>query len=657
MYEFVSANNYIDNHIQKGFWPKVDGVTEHTELLSQIILDAKRKSRGLIVTLLDLKNAFGEVHHDLIRASLNYHHLPSICTDIFNSIYHGSSIFVAVKNEWTSQLMVERGVLQGDPCSPLMFNLCFNTLMKTLSKPEFKSLGYIWGPPSKTTTCSWLQFADDAVIIASNVKNTQQLLNIFVAWCNWADMLIRLDKCSSFGMMKRNNSFDQIEPGVYVGGSRIPPVPIGGSFTYLGKLFEFDMKNKLAKSEICNKLEQLLKITSNLKVAAQTKLKILKRYIHSQLQFELKIYPLGTTWIEQNMDASCTRHVRSWLDMPISSCINEVMALPAEKCGLNIPSFKDTSEKLWLQKRHSLKTSAHPLMNQLWSETSAKNIPSDELLMVSSNLNQAVKNLKKKQNKSSENMFFSLECQGILSKTVVESVKKANIITWSNTLTIMPEPVYNFARKAMQQQLPTAANLARWKKTSDSSCQLCNSGKPQTNKHVLSNCSSLAALERYKRRHNGILETLADWLASALSSSQSLFVDITSEKFHPVGAVFRATARPDTVIRHDSELFVLELTVCHESNLMPSKAYKLNKYKNLSHHLNNEYKHYTIRLFTLEVSTLGFVSDTDEFTTALGLSKLPNNIIQTIIRQALFNSFTIYCDRNNGTVANNLVIR
>src|SRR6218665_376790 len=123
--------------------------------------------------------------------------------------------------------------LQGDPCSPLMFNLCFNTLMKTLSKPEFKSLGYIWGPPSKTTTCSWLQFADDAVIITSNVKNTQHLLNIFVAWCNWADMLIRLDKCSSFGMMKRNNSFDQVEPGVYVGGSRIPPVPIGGSFTYL----------------------------------------------------------------------------------------------------------------------------------------------------------------------------------------------------------------------------------------------------------------------------------------------------------------------------------------------------------------------------------------------------------------------------------------
>src|SRR6218665_77191 len=167
-------------------------------------------------------------------------------------------------------------------------------------------------------------------------------------------------------------------------------------------------------------------------------------------------------------------------------------------------------------------------------------------------------------------MFFFLECQGILSKTVVESVKKANIITWSNTLTIMPEPVYNFARKAMQQQLPTAATLERWKKTSYSSCQLCNSGKPQTNKHVLSNCSSLPALERYKRRHNGILETLADWLASALSSSQRLFAGLTSEKFHPVGAIFKATARPDTVIRHDSELVICFRTHCTPGHCDPT---------------------------------------------------------------------------------------
>lgn len=152
------------------------------------------------------------------------------------------------------------------------------------------------------------------------------------------------------------------------------------------------------------------------------------------------------------MDASCIRHVRYGLDMPTSSCISEVITLPVEKCGLNMLVQEYFRKKLWLQKWHSLKASAHQLMNHLWSETFSKNILSDELLNTSSNLKQATKTLKGKQNTITENMFSSLECQGILTKTVAETFKKAKLITWSNTLTIMPEPVYNFARKAFQQQ-------------------------------------------------------------------------------------------------------------------------------------------------------------------------------------------------------------
>src|SRR6218665_999449 len=55
--------------------------------------------------------------------------------------------------------------------------------------PNRNSKIYIWGPPFKTTTCSWLQFADNAVIIASNMKNSQQLLNIFVVWCSQVQLI------------------------------------------------------------------------------------------------------------------------------------------------------------------------------------------------------------------------------------------------------------------------------------------------------------------------------------------------------------------------------------------------------------------------------------------------------------------------------------
>ena len=108
LYTFLSDNNYVHKNIQKGFWPKSDGLSEHTEMLSHLMYEAKRNMRCLVVTLLDLKNAFGEVHHNLIRASLQFHHVPKMFTKIISNIYSGSKVKIAVNDEWTHQIVVER---------------------------------------------------------------------------------------------------------------------------------------------------------------------------------------------------------------------------------------------------------------------------------------------------------------------------------------------------------------------------------------------------------------------------------------------------------------------------------------------------------------------------------------------------------------------
>ena len=101
LFKFLNDNNYIDKKFQKGFWPKCDGVTEHTEELSHIIRDAKLNNKGLVVTLLDLRNAFGEVNHELIKASLKYHHVPDLFFDLFSNIYHDSLTAITFDNKWT----------------------------------------------------------------------------------------------------------------------------------------------------------------------------------------------------------------------------------------------------------------------------------------------------------------------------------------------------------------------------------------------------------------------------------------------------------------------------------------------------------------------------------------------------------------------------
>ena len=90
-------------------------------------------------------------------------------------------------------------------------------------------------------------------------------------------MVLRLDKCCSYGMAKRNNVFKQTLPGLFSEGKQVPCVAIGEDFCYLGKLYNFEINaSNGAKEFITNKLKALLTETNKLKVRPQTKLKILR---------------------------------------------------------------------------------------------------------------------------------------------------------------------------------------------------------------------------------------------------------------------------------------------------------------------------------------------------------------------------------------------
>ena len=65
--QFLSSNRYIETNIQKGFVDGISGTFEHTSHLAYVINNTQKRQRYLIVTLLDLRNAFGEVHHNLIH--------------------------------------------------------------------------------------------------------------------------------------------------------------------------------------------------------------------------------------------------------------------------------------------------------------------------------------------------------------------------------------------------------------------------------------------------------------------------------------------------------------------------------------------------------------------------------------------------------------
>ena len=146
--------------------------------MSYLINHARIKQRSLVITLLDLKNAFGEVHHSLITEVLNYHHMPEEIQKLISSLYTGFHTSVIRKSFATPFILVGRGVLQVDPLSPLTFNLIFNTFIKYIKSEQFEQFAYRYN--NILTPKHWSQFADDAAVITGLESENQVLLNAFL---------------------------------------------------------------------------------------------------------------------------------------------------------------------------------------------------------------------------------------------------------------------------------------------------------------------------------------------------------------------------------------------------------------------------------------------------------------------------------------------
>ena len=129
IFSFLAKNEFIETEIQKGFTPKISGVFEHTSMMESMIDKARIKQRSVVITLIDLKNAFGEVHHNLIKEVLNRHHIPLSIQTLIYDPYKKCQTFIITDNFTSPAIPVGRGVLQGDCLSPLLFNICFNTFI------------------------------------------------------------------------------------------------------------------------------------------------------------------------------------------------------------------------------------------------------------------------------------------------------------------------------------------------------------------------------------------------------------------------------------------------------------------------------------------------------------------------------------------------
>ena len=305
--------------------------------------------------------------------------------------------------------------------------MSFNTFVQHIKSEKYAQLGF-WKLNKTGIPCNpihWFQFADDAAVISSQENENQILLNRFTVWSQWANMIIRVDKCSSFGIKKRSSKSIQYQPKLFVinqliprielgeyfrylgrcfdfnmmkderhksechtfgikkfgtkavqykpiikiSGQLVPPIEDSESFMYLSKQFNFEMDCTETKIEIFDEIQYYIKKIDLIPINPFSKIRVVESYVYSKFFWRFSIYLLTTRWIHSDLDSIISKYIRKWLQIPISGNISH-LKLPKLQLGIDFCSPSDIYNQCKLTVRRILRTSVNSDIQQLYTKTS-----------------------------------------------------------------------------------------------------------------------------------------------------------------------------------------------------------------------------------------------------------------------------------------------
>lgn len=325
----ITSTNLLSS-AQKGFLPG-DGCGEHIWVADAVLHQA---TPGTTMTWLDLRDAFGSVPHPLIHATLRLHHLPEHFIDIVKDMYDGATCRVRTHTDdglvqTTGDIPVKRGVKQGDPLSPLLFNLALEPLTRMAIQQErpVSCLG---------ENLSALAYADDVLLFSASPDSMQKLLSDADHLLTRMGLSINPQKCGTLTIDKGR----KCKPHQFHlndNSEAIPTLHKGDFYRYLGKSMGFEIQR--TPIETCKQIIQDSYKIGRSKLSGFQKLKAIKTFILPRLSYILRVDPSIPLWALKEVDIAITSVTRGFLHLPVRSSRHYLQGDTNTGClGVLLPS-------------------------------------------------------------------------------------------------------------------------------------------------------------------------------------------------------------------------------------------------------------------------------------------------------------------------------
>ena len=672
---YLRSNHYWDS-TQKGFASATQGCVEHAFCMQEVLHEARSRQVNISVAWLDLKNAFGSIHHRHIQLALRRFSVPPVWSTIIHSLYCSLSARVVSPTWATDYFPYHRGVFQGDPLSPVIFNMVFAPVIAlikaTNTSPYVSRFGVKFGVAA---------YADDLAVVTKSHQKLQGTIDALGPLFLWLGLAFNPKKCVSLSLVHGKLPDPPLQ--LFINLVPIPNLKLEESFKFLGTQIPASGNLQAVFASITSVAEKWWDIISRATITIPAKL-FCFRYSLSRLRWHLTAYDWPLSSVDA-LQAAALRRIRLWVGLPPTANAHVLFSLR----GLALPHLPTIFKSSQISKHAHLASTLDATVSGLHSHRHVDGRSSFDVAAVLSTIRgfcsaedftQEILGPANRQRRGlgflpphsarrlspprrvtrylrEEQDHLSLEATLALpSLTPLWSAIEQDMTNdrhWKAALLGLPDKLLTFALKAAANVLPTNRTLKLWRKLASDACPLCST--MQTLGHVLNGCPVSLTQGRYTFRHDLVLGTVVSALASAVPSlAFHYFFDYLEDtSSYAFSLHFQSNLRPDLIISapDSNRLWIVELTVPLPHRTGTSHALKAAKYASLVQPAS--LVGWAVEVLAVEVSSFGNVARSVPVALrSIGVPPPKSRAILSLLsRAAIGGSHTVFAHRNLPSMA------
>lgn len=584
------------NEQQRGF-RRCDGVAENLTLLQATIKDASRTKKELHMVSIDLKRAFDSVTHaHIARVIRNSGCPPEVCA-YFKNMYHHSSTHLQFKGN-SRKVRVLDGVYQGDPTSPILFNWVMDGPIGALNR----DFGYCL--KGSNVTC--IAFADDVVLMAKTRAGMVHNINQFIGALKGTGLEVNASKSFALSLVpnrKRKQWLMETNPLFAVENTLLRQIGPDDKWKYLGVTF---VGHKASKEiALC---DDLLKV-DEAALKPRQKMNLLKFHLIPKYQHQMVLACITNVSLVTS-DTMIRHYVRKWLHLKHDTPTAYIYAgLPSG--GLSIPCLSLDIPRIRLARLNRLINGDGQDIFKVIAETAYYT----QIVESSTAQLMKVRNVVEGGTEVTKECVSSYwtkslyECNDTLDLSEASSCKEVTAFVYNDEVKMTGHDYVHF-HQIRTGCIPTQARWSRGQET-DKKCRGCGFRR-ETNYHVLQVCEMSKGMRT--KRHDVLLNVLQAELSTVRQDN--------SIHREPLLNTHLGIRKPDLVIVRDRLAMILEVHIVSGLGMENARAIKINKYKDIEHHIKQTFNVEEVIFETVTMSYKGiFERNSAKALYALGVTQ------------------------------------